>query len=304
MRLEAAITELGYSKDWTQQTRKWYDSRLGAFVSWAHAQEADDLEQITPPLVRRYIEHLQTRPAKRSATLDSFTIHGHVRAIRTLLFWAVEEELIDEKIPRKIKPPKREQKVLQVLSDRQIALLFRAASQTDTPLRDTALLSLLLDTGCRANELCGLRMQDVTFAPDTAWLLVHGKGRKQREVALGKKARLALSRYINRERKSDAERVFLSRKGFLSAEGLDRLLYRLRDKVGAQHFVGVSVAAHRWRHTQAVKSLEVGMDTFALMKKMGHADIGVTTNYLKAVSSRQIRSMTISPLDVMGNLAR
>lgn len=35
-------------------------------------------------------------------------------------------------------------------------------------------------------------MQDVTFAPDAAWILVHGKGRKQREVALGKKARLAL----------------------------------------------------------------------------------------------------------------
>jgi site-specific recombinase XerD len=114
MRLEAAITELGYAKDWTRQTRKWYDSRLGAFVCWAHAQSVNELEQITPPLVRRYVEHLQIRPAKCGAVLDSFTVHGHIRAIRTLLFWAVEEELIDEKISRKIKPPKREQKVLQV----------------------------------------------------------------------------------------------------------------------------------------------------------------------------------------------
>src|SRR5262245_2320092 len=144
MRLEAAITELGYAKDWTQQTRKWYDSRLGAFVCWAKSQGVDELEQIAPPLVRRYVEHLQTRPAKRSVALDSFTIHGHIRAIRTLLFWAVEEELIDEKIPRKIKPPKREQKVLQVMSDKQLTMLFRAAASTDTPLRDTALLYLLL----------------------------------------------------------------------------------------------------------------------------------------------------------------
>ncbi|HLZ22168.1 MAG TPA: tyrosine-type recombinase/integrase, partial [Ktedonobacterales bacterium] len=129
---------------------------------------------------------------------------------------------------------------------------------------------------------------------------VHGKGRKQREVALGKKARLALSRYLHRERQSEHERVFIGKKGALSSEGLDRLLYRLRDKAGAEHFEGITVAAHRWRHTHAVKSLEAGMDVFVLSKQMGHAEIGVTTNYLKSVSSRQVRSMTISPLDVMG----
>jgi integrase-like protein len=91
------------------------------------------------------------------------------------------------------------------MSDKQLNLLFRAAATTDTPLRDTALLYLLLDTGCRATEICTLELQDITFAPDMTWLLVHGKGRKQREVSLGKKARLALSRYINRERHSDSD---------------------------------------------------------------------------------------------------
>jgi integrase/recombinase XerD len=298
MNINAALTELRYTKDWSKQSRKWYDSRLGAFMAWAESHGVTELEQINPPLVRRYIEYLQTRPAKRSAALDSFTIHGHIRAIRTLLFWAADEELIDEKIPQKIKPPKREQKVLQVLSDKQLSLMFKAAAQSDTPLRDTALLCLLLDTGCRANELCGLRLGDVTFGADTAWMLVHGKGRKQREVALGRKARLALSRYLNLERRSDSEKVFVGRKG-LQAEGLDRLLYRLRDKAGAEYFTGLSVAAHRWRHTHAVKALEAGMDIFAVSKQMGHSEIGVTTNYLKAVSSRQIRNMTISPLDRM-----
>ena len=303
MHLEAALTELRYTKDWSKQSRAWYDSRLGAFMAWARDQGVTELEQINPPLVRRYIEYLQTRPGKRSATLDSFTIHGHIRAIRTLLFWAADEGLIDEKIPQKVKPLKREQKVLQVLSDKQLALLFKAAIQSDIPLRDTALLYLLLDTGCRASELCGLRLGDVPFAADAAWILVHGKGRKQREVALGRKARLALSRYLNRERNSDSEKIFIGRKGDLAPEGLDRLLYRLRDKAGAEYFTGLSVATHRWRHTHAVKSLEAGMDIFAVSKQMGHSEIGVTTNYLKVVSSRQIRSMTISPLDVMGKLA-
>jgi site-specific recombinase XerC len=49
--------------------------------------------------------------------------------------------------------------------------------------------------------------------PDAAWILVHGKGRKQREVALGKKARLALSRYLHRERQSESSYVFVGKRG-------------------------------------------------------------------------------------------
>lgn len=300
MLLTDACTELRYSKDWTPQTTRWYTSRLALFLAWAMSQGVTTLEDVTPPLVRRYVDYLQSRPSKNGTKLDTHTIHGHVRIIRTLLFWAAAEGLIDEQIPRRIKPPKKEDKVLQTLSDGQIKLLMDAAKLTDTPLRDTALLSLLLDTGCRAAELCGLRLQDVTFAADSAWILVHGKGRKQREIALGRKARLALSRYLHRERRSDDEHVFMGRKGPLAPEGLDRLLYRLRNAAGTDNFIGLSVAAHRWRHTHAVKALEAGMDLYAVSKQMGHADIGVTTNYLKAVTQRQLRQMTISPLDVMG----
>lgn len=67
----------------------------------------------------------------------------------------------------------------------------------------------------------------------------------------------------------------------------------------AERFQEVVVAAHRWRHTHVVKALEAGMDLFAVSKQMGHAEIGTTTGYLKAVTARQLRSMTISPLDTL-----
>lgn len=168
MELDAALTELTYSKDWTPASRRWYDARLLPFLTWAKQQGAVNIEDITAPLVRRYTEHLRTRPTKTGKPLDSFTLHGHIRAVRTLLFWAASEDLIDEKVPKRIALPKREQKVLAVLSTDQIRRLLHEAARTDTPARDTALLYLLLDTGCRASELCGLRMEDVTFTPDTA----------------------------------------------------------------------------------------------------------------------------------------
>jgi site-specific recombinase XerD len=66
MNLKDAIVEFRYSKDWTKQTSAWYERRLRPFVEWCTTQGVRDLEGITPPIVRRYIEYLKTRPAKRS----------------------------------------------------------------------------------------------------------------------------------------------------------------------------------------------------------------------------------------------
>lgn len=307
MTLDDAFTELAYTKQWTHQTRQWYEAHLRRFFAWCKRADVDDLSGVTAPLVRRYLDELRTTPNQRTGQpLDSFTLHGHARAIRTLLFWAANEDLVDERIPKRIALPRREQKVLRILNDGQLERLFDMAKRTDTPLRDMAILSLLVDTGLRASEMCGLELRDVTFTPDAAWLLVrHGKGRKQREVGMGKKARAALHRYIHRERQqvfhpaTTEQALFLGRKGPLASEGLDRLLYRLRDEAGAEHFEGVSVGAHRFRHLHAVKSLEAGMDIYSLSRQMGHSDIGVTTGYLKAVSSRALRQLAISPLDTL-----
>ena len=301
MELADAFTELAYAKDWTPSSRAWYTSRLGAFTAWAREHGVTELEELTAPFIRRYIDERRTMPSKSGKPLDSFTLHGRVRAIRTLLFWAAAEDLIDEKIPKRISPPKREQKILTVLSDEQMSRLFRAAQTTDTPARDIALLSLLVDTGCRASELTGLTLEDLHLTPDDAWLLVRGKGRKQRQVALGQKARADLARYLHRARRapSTERHVFLGKRGPLTPEGLDRLLYKLRDQAGAEHFKGVTVAAHRWRHTHAVKALEAGTDVYILSRQMGYSDVSTTGSYLKALSARQARQLAPSVLDVL-----
>lgn len=194
MQLAAAFTELAYAKDWTPSSRRCFTSRLGAFFAWAEDQGITELERITASLVRRYVDERRTAISRTGKPLDSHTLSGHVRAIRALLHWAVVEGLVDANVPKRIALPRKEQKVLAALSDEQISRLFRAAQAAETRARDTALPSLLLGTGCRAAELTGLTLDDVHLTPDDAWLLVRGKGRKQRQVALGHKARADLAR--------------------------------------------------------------------------------------------------------------
>lgn len=303
MQLEAAMVEFGYSFDYSRASRDWYASRLGAFVLWAKTQGVTEVEGLTTPLVRRYLDMIRTTPSKRDGKpLSSFTVHGHARAIRTLLFWAAREDLIDEKVARRVVMPKREEKVMAILSPHHMALLFKACEggeNASTVMRDKAILAVLFDTGIRASELCTLALDRVHFGADDAYLKVLGKGRKEREVPLGTKARQLLHRYVHRGRPLTSQPyVFVTKEDKpLTPEGLDRLLYRLRDRAGAENFQGVRVHAHIARHTYAVRSLEAGMDIYSVSRLMGHSGIEVTTGYAKAFTSRQARQRAVSVLD-------
>lgn len=197
MQIESALLEFAYSKDHSAESRRWYRARLQAFTAWLRDQGVSELEGITAPLVRRYVDYKRTTDSPRTGKpLDSHTLHGHVRAVKTFLRWAALDGLIDEKLTRRITMPKRSEKLLPVLTPDQVRRLTLACES----VRDRAILSVLLDTGVRASELCGLTLDRVVLTQDDAYLVVHGKGRKMREVGLGKQSRQALHRYILRER--------------------------------------------------------------------------------------------------------
>jgi integrase/recombinase XerD len=224
-----------------------------------------------------------------------------MNALRTFLNFCVREEWLNERVPQRLEMPKKEKKVLQVLSTEQIRLLFRAIEVSTTPERDRAVLSLLLDCGLRVAELCKLTLDGVHFHSNDAWLSIHGKARKEREVPLGRKSRLALHRYIYgvREAPKAQSHAILGKRGPLTQAGVDKMLYALRDESGARHFSGVRVSAHSCRHTFAAGWLEAGGDIYRLSRLMGHGSVAITERYLQAMTSRQARMGNVSILDAM-----
>lgn len=312
MRLADAVLEFGFAKDHSPASRAWYRSRLTPFLAWlAEDQGTHDIEAITAPLVRRYVERLRTTPSARtSRLLDSHTVHGHYRAILAFLHWAAAEDLLDAAVPRRLKAPTKEHKVLPVLTEPQLARLFAACDRSETPeftARNQAVLAVLLDTGLRANELCSLDLGDVHLTADDAYLFVRkGKGRRQREVPLGKKARALLARYLHRARPrvkgSGVQAVFLAKSGTaLTPSGLDQLIARLMAAAGWEHFAGLRHrGAHLFRHTFAARFIEAGGDIYRLSRLLGHTQVTTTEGYLRSVSARQARQGSISPLDALG----
>jgi site-specific recombinase XerD len=306
MRLSDAITEYEFATAATlsPHTAEWYSQKLRHFAQWAHQQRVTNLEDMNAPLIRRYLDWLRRTPSERTGKpITSHTLHGYFQVVKTFAFWCVREELLPDTFSKRLVPPRVEKKVIQTFSPSEIAALFKACEQEETPTlvwRDKTILAILLDGGLRASELVGLTLPQVHLTPQASWLLVKGKGAKEREVPLGQEARTLLHRYLTRFRRAaeDEEHIFLTRSGSqLTVEGLDRILYRLRDWAG---ITGVRCSAHTFRHTMAARFMLAGGDVFTLSHLLGHTHLSTTQVYLRDYQRRAARTAGLSVLDNLG----
>jgi site-specific recombinase XerD len=318
MELDNAVTAYFYSLDLTPSSRLEYSQKMRAFVSWLtghtcalHPQPVVLVDDIDTNHMREFIESLRgitldtkrTRPNRRP--MGPNTIHGYARVIKAFMNWAIREELVAEVVTKRFRMPKREQKVIQVFTREQVFLLLGACERRYDSMyrwleeRDKAMLYVLLDTGVRRRELINLTLGDITFDKEDPHILVHGKGRKDREVGLGVAARNQLHRYVYRFRpKVESDVVFLTRdRRPIDIKGVDNLIYQLRVRTQLK---GVRVSAHTFRHTFAYNYLNSGGDVFKLSRLLGHTSLVVTEGYLRCFNSREARKGK-SVLDEMMN---
>jgi integrase/recombinase XerD len=163
-----------------------------------------------------------------------------------------------------------------------------SSCDTSEPLgfRDYVILLLLLDTGMRIGELCGLRLDDVY----DRYIKVFGKGRKEREIGLHPEVSKLLWRYIHRYRHpvdANERALFIGRLGEpLQLIGFQHILQRVKHASGLDD---IKFSAHVFRHTFAKWYMEQGGDLFNLSREMGHSDVRITKVYLEDYSSVEAR---------------
>jgi site-specific recombinase XerD len=287
-------------------TLRWYEHKLRIFVEWCEvtgeAKETEDLQAVT---FSRFLTHLEeTGSTQYGRMRSSYTRRGYAQVFRQWTAYLTANGLA---APMHIVRIRADIKIIQTFTDEHLKALFKAATQEKSEklvARDHAILSLLLDTGIRASELCGLKLDQIEYDRTQSYLHVYGKGRKEREVAFGSRTKKALAMWVNRYRMKPTTRdpgyVFTNdRNDPLTPDGLDQMLYRLRDRAGGpEAFPGVRVSAHTFRHTFAVRSLERGVDVYTLSRVLGHTSVTTTQEYLKDFSQRSARKAVGSLLDM------
>jgi integrase/recombinase XerD len=149
-------------------------------------------------------------------------------------------------------------------------------------VRMLLLLELLYGSGLRASELVALPQRAI--AGEREYLIVRGKGDKERLVPLSDRARSALDRWVPLLA-DGAPWLFPSGKSHVSRV---RLYQMLRDLAGRAGIDPTAVSPHVLRHAFATHLLEGGADLRALQLMLGHADIATTEIYTHVDSRRLV----------------
>jgi site-specific recombinase XerD len=232
-----------------------------------------------------------------SQPISAATLHNYVRTLKTFGAWLAREGYTAMNPLEGLRLPKMDQKQLQPLTeDEERQLLDTYNDNNPNDCRTKALFLLMLDTGLRLAEVVHLQDEDVDL--DNGFLLVMGKGRKERSVPFGFTTEKVLRKYVTFFRPEPANpnfgEFFLSPDGYpLTAKALKMVFDRARKRTGIRR-----LHAHLLRHTYGIRAQENDMPTITLQHYMGHSSSKVTERYVHAAQSEKLkRARGYSPVD-------
>ncbi len=244
-----------------------------------------DLASAAPEDIEAYFERMG------ALGLAPATAARRRAAVRGLYRFALGEGWRKDDPSRRVDAPKKGRPLPHVLSRAEMDRLIAAATARDgaAGLRLGCMVELLYASGLRISELLALPV--AALARDPAYLIVKGKGGKERLAPLNAPARTAVKAYLP-VRKSfypkgatDSPWLFPSRSGGgrLTRRRFSQLLDEAALVAGIDP---TKISPHGLRHAFATHLLEGGADLRTVQKLLGHADIATTQIYTHVVQGR------------------
>ena len=259
----SANTLEGYAHD----LRRYADGlRLAGRAGLGQARELD------------VVEHLL---ALTQAGLSARSRARALSALRGFHAYLVREHLAVADPTRAMEAPRVGRRLPSYLTENEVLQLLRAPDASHREgLRDRAMLEVLYACGLRVSELVSLPLGELRM--DAGYVLVTGKGRKQRVVPLGDAAMASVRRYLLESRPlfvrtgAAPTHLFLtSRGGPMTRQGFWKRLRALARVAG----IVKPLSPHTLRHSFATHLVEHGADLRAVQPMLGHADISTTQVY-------------------------
>jgi integrase/recombinase XerD len=225
--------------------------------------------------------------ALRGKGLSTKTVVRDLSAIRTFFRFLIQEEILEANPVEEIASPKMEKTLPEILTLKEVEqLLEQPDLRTPLGVRDQAMLEVLYATGMRVSELVQLPTNQVNL--ESGYVVIYGKGSKERMVPLGSEAMKGVTLYLQTARQrlakgKESNFLFINRSG----RGMSRQRFWKNIKnYGLKAGLRKKITPHLLRHSFASHLLERGADLRSVQMMLGHVDISTTQIYTHVTGER------------------
>jgi len=285
------LLTLAVERNLSEHTIRAYTSDLNQFVYFWERLPFEDQEKLgIRQIIERYLMVLFYKK------LDASSIARKFSCFRSFEQYVAKHGI---HLNLNLKRPRVPKKLPVYLSVDEMLHLLDAVKESDLPsrfpIRDKTILELLYATGIRCAELVQIRIKDLNMHEKT--IRIMGKGKRERIVLFGDKAKDKILAYFKEERmhpKHNDETLFLNFRGEqLTTRSVQRIIEMFRSFLKIER----PISPHKIRHTFATHLLKRGVDLRTIQELLGHRTITTTERYTH-VTTQDLSTMyeAINPL--------
>jgi len=299
--LEEFILELQIQNYSPRTIKSYRNNNLLMFTFVEKEFGLKEIEEVKPIHIKAYIKFLQKNKRK------TIYINSIIKCFRAFFKYALNEEIIETNPMLDISWLRDKKSLINAFTDVEVERMMKVYTGSEyLVIRNKLIMGFLFDTGIRCLELCSIVNSDVK---ENNLLIKHGKGNKQRIVAISPYVKKLILRYVKcrdnrfRDRMIDKNTPFFLSYRFkaLTVEGIERVVKVCGQKANIRKDIRCS--PHTCRHYFAQAQLRNGLDVYSLSRLLGHENISITKRYLQSINDGDIVEMSVKTSPLM-NLRR
>jgi len=281
MLLDQFLQYLTVEKGLAKKTLEAYSHDLNRFLNYLQEKGIEDVLRVNKLDVRAF---LLTLKAKK---LSNKTVVRNLVAIRTFFRFLTQEGKLESNPVEDLESPRLAKTLPEILSLHEVEQLLETPKpQTPLGIRDRTMLEMLYATGMRVSELVSLQMNQLNL--EGGYVLLFGKGSKERGVPVGTEAIKWVSHYLKGARQKlskgkETPFLFLNRSGRKMSR---QVFWKSIKAYGRKAGIRKKITPHLLRHSFASHLLARGADLRSVQMLLGHADISTTQIYTHVTSER------------------
>jgi integrase/recombinase XerD len=275
--LHYLIIEKGLSKN----TIEAYRHGLSRFFGHLRKKGIQEIRNVGKFDIRAFLLFLKRKG------LSTKTLARDLVAIRTFFQFMIQEGILEVNPADEIESPKTTKTLPEILTLKEVEkLLEQPDLRTYLGIRDRTMLEVLYATGVRVSELIQLPANQINL--ENGYVVIYGKGSKERVVPLGSEAIKWVNLYLRtaRERLAKGKEspfLFINRSGSRMSR---QRFWRNLKTYGLRAGLRKRITPHLLRHSFASHLLERGADLRSVQMMLGHVDISTTQIYTHVTGER------------------